>query len=166
MSVIYKRRNKGWLLERSYLKAEPLGKKQNKTKKTHQLESTPKQSAKFYSNLANCWDQNGAQNRGQNKSRWNWTKVRKNEQYKQIFPPLGSHLRFQGFWITPTSCDRFKQTHGRKSNFYDSKFIANTHDQRAWSGPTDCTSSPHVKFISYSEMIYLSVGLIGMSNVT
>lgn len=30
----------------------------------------------------------------------------------------------------------------------------------------DCTSSPHVKFISYSEMIYLSVGLIGMSNVT
>ena len=30
----------------------------------------------------------------------------------------------------------------------------------------DCTSSPHVKFTSYSEMTYLSVGLIGMSNVT
>ena len=130
-----KERNKGWLLERSYLKAEPLEKKTKQNKKTHQLESTPKQSAEFYSNLTNRWDQNGAQNRGQNKSRWNWTKLRKNVQYKRTFPALGSHLRFQGFCITPTTCDWLKQTHGRKSNFYDSKFIANTHDQRAWSCP-------------------------------
>ena len=126
-----KERDKGWLLEGSYLKAELFKKK----KKLPSIREYAKTEREFYSNLANCWDQNGTQYRGQNKSRWNWKKIKKNVQYKCTFSPLGSHIRFWGFCITPTTCDRLKQTHGRKCNFYDSKLIANAHHQQAWSGP-------------------------------